>query len=184
MDHLQIARCFNRRFGRCPASGAVLIGGAPEPLYLPATPERPAIIRYTRDHAASALHEIAHWSLADTQRRQRLDYGMWYRPPPRSVEDQARFFAAEVPVQALEMLLARATGVDFHVSADNPGADDPIARDAFTARVEAAFAALLVCGPSAVAVAVLDALNPAWQARLELTADVCGAPSRNGRWRA
>jgi elongation factor P hydroxylase len=157
MSHAAIAARFNRRFAR--AAATVLVGGAPEPLYLPAAAHRPAIIRYTRDHAQSALHEIAHWCLASPSRRNQVDYGMWYLPPPRSARDQARFYAAEVPVQALEMLLAEACGLQFHVSVDNPGVDDPAAEAAFAAAVQRALETLRRQGPGERAVAVLQALN-------------------------
>jgi elongation factor P hydroxylase len=156
MTHARIAASFNARFGR----QATLIGGAPEPLYVPPAPLRPAIIRYTRDYAQSALHEIAHWCLASPGRRARVDYGMWYLPPPRTMQDQARFFAVEVPVQALEMLLAQACGVPFQFSVDNPGVDDPAAEAEFQMKVRQAHSALCSEGPSDLAVAVLQALNP------------------------
>lgn len=168
MDHREIAGRFNARFGR--RHGVLLIGGAPEPLYTPGHGPHPAQIRYTRDYARSALHEIAHWLLAAPERRSRIDYGMWYRPPPRSAADQARFYAAEVPVQALEMLLSEAVGVAFRFSADNPGADDGAARLTFEARVTERF--LLLCREAAdgcraaltaEAEATLSALNPCWR---------------------
>lgn len=167
-DHREIAGRFNGRFGR--RAGVLLLGGAPEPLYLPSSANRPALIRYTRDHAQSALHEIAHWLLAGPTRRQLVDYGFWYQPPPRSPADQARFYRAEVPVQALEMLLARAAGWPFHFSADNPGADGGGARAAFEARVGQRFDRLYgeaLCGDSTGEVTLaLDALNPSWRGHI------------------
>ena len=128
-----IAGLFNVRLG--PKYATLLIGGAEEPLYLPAAPGRSrALLRYTRDYARSALHELAHWSLAGPQRRELVDYGYWYRPPPRSKAEQARFFAAELRVQALECLFCEVCGVVFHVSADNIGADT----SGFASRVETA----------------------------------------------
>jgi hypothetical protein len=165
-DHRKIAGRFNARFGR--RAAALLVGGAAEPLYLPACGRRPALIRYTRDYARSALHEIAHWCLADPQRRHQVDYGLWYRPPPRCAADQRRFYAAEAPVQALEMLLTGACGLAFHFSADNPGADGGAARHAFEARVRRKFLELCAGGsggtaPNDLSVVVLDALNPRWR---------------------
>ncbi len=160
MDHREIAGRFNARFRR--RADTVLVGGAEEPLYLPPARGRPAMIRYTRDYAQSALHELAHWCRASPARRRLVDYGLWYQPPPRSAADQARFYAVEVPVQALEMLLAAACGVAFHFSSDNPGRDDTPARVAFEARVSAACRALLARGPGPVATEVLEALNPSW----------------------
>ncbi|MFU8817688.1 MAG: elongation factor P hydroxylase [Pseudomonadales bacterium] len=169
LGHAEIAARFNSHFaaGRHGGGAAVLIGGAAEPLYLPATSQRPAIIRYTLDYPQSALHEIAHWCLATPQRRALVDYGMWYLPPPRSARDQARFYAAEVPVQALEMLMAGACGLHFHCSVDNPGVDDPAARSDFEARVRQAAHELCCRGPSELARSVLQTLNPNWQQALQ-----------------
>lgn len=163
--HREIAGRFNARFGpgsRSVGTGraTVLLGGAAEPVYLPATADRPAVIRYTLDFAASALHEIAHWCLADAAARRRVDYGLGYEPPPRAAAAQARFYAAEVPVQALELLLCRACGVPFNFSADNPGADSGPARRRFEAQVVAAHDVLLSNGTNRRTRAVLAALNP------------------------
>lgn len=165
MDHRVLAGRFNARFGR--RAGVLLIGGAAEPLYRPSRGGRPARIHYAHDHVRSVLHEIAHWCLADVEARRREDYGLIYEPPPRCARAQARFYAAEVPVQALELLLARACGVDFRFSADNPGADDGPDRRAFERRVLARCRVLQETGPGPCATAVLNALNPDWRAALQ-----------------
>ncbi|MEQ8483529.1 MAG: elongation factor P hydroxylase [Pseudomonadales bacterium] len=164
MDHRRLAGRFNARLGR--ATGTRLIGGADEPLYQPGSGRHPAVIRYARDHAQSVLHELAHWCLAGPTRRCLVDYGLAYDPPPRSPARQARFFRAEVPVQALELLFARACGLPFHFSVDDPAAprDDGVCR--FEARVVRAHQALLRHGPNADAVMVLDAMAPDWRARV------------------
>jgi elongation factor P hydroxylase len=100
-----------------------MLGGAPEPTYLPPAGRNRGIIRYTRDYPQSVLHEIAHWCIAGAARRRLPDYGYWYVPPPRSCAQQAAFFAVEERVQALELILADACGLRFHVSADHIGAD-------------------------------------------------------------
>lgn len=117
LSHIQIAGCFNRGVGR--RHGVRLIGGGEEPLYQPGEAGSPARIRYTRDYAASALHEAAHWCIAGVTRRNQVDYGYWYRPPPRSQADQEAFCAVEVPVQALESRFATACGLPFRVSVDD-----------------------------------------------------------------
>jgi elongation factor P hydroxylase len=178
MDHRAIAGRVNARIGRRAAT--LLVGGAEEPLYLPPSGRRPALIRYTRDHAQSALHEIAHWLLASPRRRNLVDYGLWYQPPPRSPADQARFYAAEVPVQALEMLLAGACGLPFRFSADNPGADGGCARRAFETAVRRRFAGLRAQQRAgaldAGTAAVLDALRPRRHARLDAMPGEPGVP--------
>ena len=121
MHHTQIASCFNQLFRR--THDTCMLGGAAEPLYLPATSTQPARLYYREDFAASALHEAAHWCIAGHRRRQRVDFGYGYSPPPRNPIAQQRFFALEVRPQALEWLFADTAGVRFRPSADNLGAD-------------------------------------------------------------
>lgn len=121
----QIAGCFNRGLGR--RHRVRLVGGAGEPLYLPG--DDWATIRYTRDYAASALHELAHWCTAGAARRRLADYGYWYRPPPRSMAERAAFARVEVPVQALELRFADAAGLPFRVSVDDLEAPPGTAED-------------------------------------------------------
>lgn len=172
MNHREIAARFNAAFGgasdcRCERAGdpppTRLRGGASEPLFVPAAAGRPALIRYRGDFAQSALHEIAHWCLAGPSGRRQADYGLIYEPPPRGADAQARFYAAEVPVQALEMLLARAAGVPFHFSPDNPGTDLGHQHGQFENTVTGAFRTLCRRGPGALGLRVLTALNPCWR---------------------
>jgi elongation factor P hydroxylase len=166
----EISRRFNAAFSR--PHRTVLIGGGSEPVYLPAQGHRPAVIRYTRDYAQSALHELAHWCLAGPRRRTRLDYGYWYQPPPRSPAQQRRFERVETPVQGLELVMALATGVRFHVSADNHA--DPHANSAeFRLRIFESAARRLRGGLSPRTLAVLDALNPHWEDRLQTSMQAC-----------
>lgn len=97
-----------------------LCGGSEQPLYQLA-PQAGQLntIFYTRDYFASALHEVAHWCVAGQQRRQQEDYGYWYAPDGRSVEQQLDFERVEVKPQALEWLFSSACGFRFRVSADN-----------------------------------------------------------------
>ena len=55
-----------------------LVGGFEEPLYLPATDDCVAEIRFRSDYPSSALHEVAHWCLAGERRRALEDFGYWY----------------------------------------------------------------------------------------------------------
>ena len=68
-----------------------LIGGADEPLYLPEGPGGIHQVRFRKDYYASALHEIAHWCIAGVSRREMLDYGYWYEPDGRNMQQQAAF---------------------------------------------------------------------------------------------
>ena len=97
-----------------------LRGGAEEPLYLPAhsaTSEH--VLTYRGDYFASALHEVAHWCLAGEQRRLLRDFGYWYTPESRNVEQQLAFETVECKPQALEWFFSRACGYRFQVSVDN-----------------------------------------------------------------
>ncbi len=117
MQHVAIAACFNREFAD--SHNTVMLGGAAEPLYLPATAQAAAQLFYREDYAASALHEAAHWCIAGRQRRTLVDFGYAYQPPPRSPEQQALFFNLELRTQTLERVFAQAAGVEFQPSADN-----------------------------------------------------------------
>ncbi len=182
MNHAEIAARFNAVFdpgpgpaGRRDPAPTRLVGGAAEPWFEPAAPGRPALIRYRGDFAQSALHEIAHWCLAGPAGRRRPDYGLIYEPPPRGDAAQARFYAAEVPVQALEMLLARVAGASFHFSPDNPGAELGPQDRHFEDRVVAAFQQLCRQGPGRLAERVLAALDPDWS-------DVLAGGPRRPAW--
>ena len=99
-----------------------LVKGDDEPIYLPADAEHPKHrIIFAHGFFASALHEISHWCIAGAQRRERVDFGYWYKPDGRTASEQAEFERVEVRPQALEWLLSEATGHKFHFSADNLG---------------------------------------------------------------
>ena len=83
-----------------------LLGGYPEPEYLPADASHPHHrILFTRDYFRSALHEVAHWCVAGPERRLMPDFGYWYAPDGRTAEQQRTFESVEVKPQALEMIL-------------------------------------------------------------------------------
>ena len=98
----------------------MLAGGALEPLYQPAR-EADGIHRilYREDYFASALHEVAHWCIAGDRRRRLTDFGYWYSPDGRTVEQQRAFERVEYKPQALEWHFARACGYRFRISRDN-----------------------------------------------------------------
>lgn len=129
-----IARAFNRSFAKRYAT--VMVGGADEPVYLPAAGTVPARVFFRADFAASALHEAAHWCIAGTVRRRLIDYGYRYQPPPRDAAARQDFFAAERDVQALERVFARCARVPFQISADD-FATSVRERDVFAAAVGA-----------------------------------------------
>lgn len=98
----------------------LLVGQGEEPEYVPAPvgSEMHRIV-FTRDYFSSALHEVAHWCIAGPERRKLPDYGYWYAPDGRSLEQQVRFQSVEVSPQALECLFSEACGKAFMPSLDN-----------------------------------------------------------------
>lgn len=102
------------------ANNTQLIGGAHEPIYLPAGDARKHHeVVFTQDYFASALHESAHWFIAGDRRRTLVDYGYWYAPDGRDALQQKAFEEVEVKPQALEWILSEACAAAFRVSADN-----------------------------------------------------------------
>ena len=117
MNVEQIIQVFDCCFGE--QYSTRLCGGAEEPLYLPPEGEQPAQLFFRADYSSSALHEVAHWCLAGAKRRQRVDFGYEYIPPPRNSAEQRLFYQAELRTQSLEFCLAAAAGVRFTISTDN-----------------------------------------------------------------
>ena len=113
-------RCFTEQYA------TRLCGGAEEPLYLPKQGATLARLHFRADYAASALHEVAHWCLAGTERRRCVDFGYEYIAPPRTAVQQQYFYAAELRAQSLEQCLAEAAGVQFSISTDNIAANGVI----------------------------------------------------------
>ncbi|MCE3028955.1 elongation factor P hydroxylase [Salinicola sp. DM10] len=114
-----------------------LVKGGDEPIYLPAGGDVGYHrIVFAHGFFASALHEVSHWCIAGTARRQLEDYGYWYEPDGRDADQQAVFEQVEVAPQALERLLCEACAKPFEVSVDNL---DGVAvdRQAFAAKVAA-----------------------------------------------
>ncbi len=97
-----------------------LVKGGDEPIYLPADEERPYhALCFAHGFFSSALHESAHWLIAGSARRTLVDFGYWYTPDGRTEAEQVLFQQVEVKPQALEWILAKATGYRFQVSIDN-----------------------------------------------------------------
>ncbi|NUY56332.1 MULTISPECIES: elongation factor P hydroxylase [Salinivibrio] len=112
-----------------------LLLGGDEPIYLPANSNHPHHrVIFARGFFASALHEIAHWTIAGEKRRQLEDYGYWYHPDGRDADTQAAFEAVEVKPQAIEWILAASCGFRFQVSCDNLSGVEPD-RHAFAGKV-------------------------------------------------
>lgn len=98
----------------------LLIKGENEPIYLPASGNRiHNELHFAHGFFASALHESSHWLIAGEKRRQLEDFGYWYAPDGRSVEQQELFQSVEIKPQAIEWILSKAAGFRFRVSIDN-----------------------------------------------------------------
>jgi len=133
LDAADVAAVFDRCFAH--GERTVLRGGGEEPLYTPAAGERPAVITFSADYQASALHEVAHWCIAGRRRRALTDFGYWYRPDGRGAADQEAFVAVEARPQAVEWCFHVAAGSRFRISLDNldgePGDERAFARRVF-----------------------------------------------------
>lgn len=106
--------CFSRDYN------TRLCGGADEPVYQPCNRAgADSRLFYRQDYFASALHEVAHWCIAGAQRRREVDFGYWYAPEGRSIEQQRAFEAVECKPQALEWYFSKACNYRFRVSTDN-----------------------------------------------------------------
>ena len=96
-----------------------LVRGEHEPEYFPECHSKPARIEFAHGFFASALHEISHWCVAGSKRRQLADFGYWYAPDGRSAAQQQAFERVEIKPQALECLFTLACRRPFQVSQDN-----------------------------------------------------------------
>jgi elongation factor P hydroxylase len=111
-----------RIFNQCFATKykTKLVKGKEEPLYLPAAREHSYhAIFFAHGFFSSALHECAHWFIAGKERREQIDYGYWYEPDGRSIEQQYLFQEVEARPQALEWILSSAASYRFQISIDN-----------------------------------------------------------------
>jgi len=69
------------------------------------------------------LVELAHWMIAGPEQRLLEDFGYWYVPDGRTLEQQKQFELVEVKPQAIEWVLSNAAGYRFFISADNLNGD-------------------------------------------------------------
>lgn len=113
-----LIRLFNQTFKL--AENTLLVKGEHEPIYIPASKQcAQHQIMFAHGYFASALHEVAHWCIAGKQRRLLEDYGYWYCPDGRNVQQQAEFEKVEVKPQAIEWAFSVAANKSFRVSTDN-----------------------------------------------------------------
>ncbi len=113
-----IITIFNQTFFE--RTNTKLVRGDDEPIYLPADQHcQYHQIIFAHGYYASALHEISHWCIAGKERRLLQDFGYWYEPDGRNIEQQKAFEQVEIKPQAIEWALCVASGKCFNVSADN-----------------------------------------------------------------
>lgn len=113
-----------------------LIRGDDEPVYLPANATTPYHqVVFAHGFFASALHEIAHWCIAGEARRLQEDYGYWYCPDGRDMQQQKAFEQVEIKPQAIEWAFTHACQRHFRVSTDNLNGAEPD-REGFTRAVQ------------------------------------------------
>ena len=109
---------FNRLFKE--SENTILVKGDDEPIYLPADDDSPYNrVVFAHGYFTSALHEISHWCIAGEERRKQVDFGYWYEPDGRTIEQQQSFEKVEIKPQALEWIFSIAAGIRFNISADN-----------------------------------------------------------------
>jgi len=114
----ELVTLFNQHFKE--SYQTLLVRGEDEPVYLPQSEGEPYHrIVFAHGYFASALHEIAHWTVAGKRRRALTDFGYWYQPDGRSLERQRQFEQMEVKPQALEWIYSVCCGFPFRFSADN-----------------------------------------------------------------
>jgi elongation factor P hydroxylase len=107
-----------------------LVKGQDEPIYLPANNLcKWHRIIFANGFYASALHEIAHWCIAGTNRRQQEDYGYWYCPDGRDHIQQVKFQQVESKPQAIEWAFSLAAGFRFKMSTDNLNGVQPVRQE-------------------------------------------------------
>lgn len=116
-DTVKLTQIFNQLFEQ--SESTFLKMGADEPFYRAAKEGEKAVIFAREDYFSSALHEIAHWTIAGKERRKIDDFGYWYEPEGRSERQQLEFEKMEIKPQALEWLFSLACNHPFHFSADN-----------------------------------------------------------------
>lgn len=130
---LALIELFNQTFQE--SHQTQLICCEAEPVYQPADQQHPYHrIIFAHGFFASALHEIAHWTIAGASRRMLEDYGYWYQPDGRTEAQQAQFEEVEIKPQALEWIYSVASGHPFEFSADNLENSLPIS-DSFKHKV-------------------------------------------------
>ena len=93
---IRLEALFARLF-RCSERTVLVRAATSDPVFFPQGELREfAEIHFANGFFSSALHEIAHWLIAGRERRDKVDYGYWYKPDGRDQIEQACFAATAV----------------------------------------------------------------------------------------
>lgn len=141
-----------------------IVGGGEEPFYEAPKGNLKGRLIFRETFPRSLLHELSHFCLAGSKRRQEDDFGYWYVPSGRSESEQVRFEEAEARPQGLEKLMCEIVGLKFSPSFDNDSVSPVSAK--FAEKLEAAYQEMKT-NPPATAKKALQGL-----ARLNLTVDL------------
>ncbi|CAM3733149.1 elongation factor P hydroxylase [Halomonas casei] len=122
-----------------------ITGGAEEPFYVAPKKKTDAIIYFRSNYPRSLLHEISHYCLAGDRRRNIDDFGFWYSPCGRTVENQSRFEIAEARPQGLEKVMCEIVGLKFSPSLDDFSGHPP--SEGFLKNLDVAYREMMTSPP-------------------------------------
>lgn len=127
-------------------------GGADEPFYIAPKSNLNAVIHFRSNYPRSLLHEVSHYCLAGNRRRNMDDFGYWYSPCGRTVEEQKQFETVEARPQGLEKAMCEIVGIKFLPSLDDFSGRPP--SESFLQRLDIAYKEMLSNPPLTASVAL------------------------------
>ena len=135
----------------------IIKGGAEEPFYTAQRENNIATIHFRSNYPRSLLHEVSHYRLAGDQRRKVDDFGYWYSPCGRSLEEQRNFELVEARPQGLEKVMCEIVEVEFSPSLDDFSGSPP--SESFLLNLELAYQEMLENPPPSVQKALCGLTN-------------------------
>jgi len=137
-----------------------IIGEAEEPFYEAPREDAKAVLYFRSNYPRSLLHEISHYCLAGDRRRSLDDFGYWYIPCGRNVEEQQRFELVETRPQGLEKAICEIVGIHFSPSLDDFSGRPP--SDSFLQHLELAYQEMRL-NPPPTANKALSGVKKYWE---------------------
>lgn len=125
--------------------GLTIKGGIAEPFYAAPRVNVGSIIYFRSNYPRSLLHEMSHYCLAGDRRRNVDDFGYWYTPCGRTIEEQQRFEIVEARPQGLEKVMCEIVGIKFMPSLDDFSGRPPT--EEFLKNLEVAYKEMLINPP-------------------------------------